>query len=106
MTTTSTSLQQCNKLCFPLGHSQECQDVADAGNFFIQQGSSFCVNCPVSGSSIQWTIDLVPLVGVIPPLDYTVFPNNSLLMRSSQEGDYQCEDNGNTHQFTVILAGK
>ena len=85
------------------GQGQECQNVTDAGNFFIQQGSSFCVNCPVTGASIQWTIDLVPLAGVIPSLNYEVFPNNSLLMRSSQEGDYQC---ANTHQFTVVLAGQ
>ena len=89
-----------------IGHSQECQNVADAGNFYIQQGSgSFCVNCPVLGASIQWTIGLV-LLADIPSLDYTVLPNNSLLMRSSQEGAYQCGDNGNTHQFRVTLAGE
>ena len=103
---TAPRTTQCNKLFPSIGHSQECQNVADAGNFFIQQGSSFCVNCPVSGPSIQWTINLVPLAGFTPPLGYTVFPNNSLLMRSNEVGNYQCEDNGNTHQFTVVLAGK
>ena len=84
-----------------------CQDVSGSGDFFIQQSSRFCVNCPLSGPSIQWTIDLIPVVNYPLPLDYAVYPNNSLLMLSSQEGSYQCEDSAfNTHQFTVILAGK
>ena len=42
-----------------------------------------------------------------PSLDYEILPNNSLLMRSSQEGNYQCQDSTfNTHEFTVILAGQ
>ena len=108
MTTTNTTAIQChNKLCFPLAHSQECQNVADSGNFFIQQGSAFCVNCPLSGS-VQWTIGNLLLADVSPPLDYTILSNNSLLMRSSQVGSYQCEDSAltDTHQFIVILAGK
>ena len=65
------------------------------------------MNCPLAGPSIQWTIDLVLLDDVIPSLNFIVLPNNSLLMRSSQEGNYQCDDSVfNTHQFTVILAGQ
>ena len=94
-------------VCFPLGQGQECQDVAPFGNFFIQQGSSFCVNCPLTGSSIQWLIDNVPVNTNSPPLDHSIFSNNSLIMRSSKTGSYWCVNSAlTTHQFTVVLASK
>jgi len=85
-----------------------CEDVADGGTFYIQSNSSFCVNCPISGS-VQWLIDLVLLVDINPALDYMVLSNNSLLMQSSVEGGYQCRSTTNTlnnHQFRVFLASK
>ena len=94
-------------LCLPLGHGQECQDVAASVIFYIQQGSSFCVNCPLTGSSIQWLIDSVSVDSLSPPLNHTVFTNNSLVMKSSKTGSYQCVNSMLTrHQFTVALAGK
>ena len=96
----------CNKLLFSLGHSQECQDVANNLNFYILPNSSFCVNCPFM--NVSWTINNFPLETFFSSAsDYTVFPNNSLLVRTSEEGAYQC---GNAfpdiHQFTVALASK
>ena len=84
-----------------------CQDVADSVIFYIQRNSSFCINCPLSGSSIQWRIDNVRVADITPPLNYSVSSDdNSLLMHSSQPGTYQCRnENSDTHQFMVTLSG-
>jgi len=85
-----------------------CEDAADGGIFYIRSNSSFCVNCPISGS-VEWLIDLVLLENINPALDCMVLSNNSLLMQSSVEGVYQCRSTTNTlnnHQFRVFLASK
>ena len=88
-----------------VGYGQKCQDVANNVNFYILPNSSFCVNCPFM--NVSWTIDLIPLETALSTSNYTVFPNNSLLVQTSVAGAYQC---GNVfpdiHQFTVDIASK
>ena len=55
--------------------------------------------------NVEWMIDLDSLDDQDPPIEYTIFPNNSLLMLRSVAGSYQCGYRiGNTHQFDVTLA--
>ena len=50
-------------------------------------------------------IDLDPLTDFVSTDDFTVFPNNSLLMRRSVAGPYQCGSTfPDVHQFDVELA--
>ena len=90
---------------FIVGHSQECQTVGDGQRLFILPNSSLCVNCPFM--NVEWSIDLNPLDDQDPPIEYTIFPNNSLLIRRSVEGSYQCGITiGSTNQFDVTFASK
>ena len=82
-----------------------CQNIAVDENFYVQQNSSYCVNCPVSGS-IRWRIGLDFVDEILPTSDYEVFPNNSLLMPVSIGALYQCGTFPNDHRFTVTVASE
>ena len=57
--------------------------------------------------NVAWTINLDPLDSFVSTDDYTIFSNNSLLMRRTVEGSYQCGTFPMpTHQFRVILFSK
>ena len=92
---------------FSIGLYQTCQDVEDSVTFYIQSDSSFCVNCPLLGPSVQWTINFAPLTSITPSINYTVLPSNALLMRgSSQSGIYRYSNGSDTHEIIVTLASK
>ena len=98
---------QCKSICnyFIVGHSQECQTVADGGRLFILPNSSICVNCPFM--NVEWSINLNSLDNNVSTIEHTIFPNNSLLIRRSVEGSYQCgREIPNIHQFDVVFASK
>ena len=90
--------------CFVIGHSQECQTVTDGGRLFVLPDSSYCVNCPLMNA--PWTINVLSLDNFVSASEYMIFSNNSLLMRTSVEGSYQCGTIENGHQFDVELASK
>ena len=85
------------------GYGQVCIDVAHEANLFILPNASYCVNCPYINET--WTIELLSVDTFVSTIEYTIFSNNSLLMRRSVAGTYQC---GNIHpmflQFEVIFA--
>ena len=92
------------KLCFLIGHSQECQDVVNGINFYIRPNTSYCLNCPYMSG--LWMINNDFVSNAVSASEYTVFSNNSLLMRRSVEGPYQCGEFPTIHQFQVVLASK
>ena len=92
-----------------VGYSQECQSPPTQSTIFVEPGSDFCLNCPLSGSSVSWTksFDDISSRSYV-----TIFPNHSVLVRSltqDRAGSYQCvvdNDFANTYSVTVELSSK
>ena len=100
-------VQQLQLFCCIVGHSQECQTVTEGERLFILPNSSFCANCPYMNVSFGWRIELTSLDNYVSTSEYTIFPNNSLLMLRSVEGSYQCGSvYPNVYQFDVVFASK
>ena len=57
--------------------------------------------------NVSWTIALLPLENFVSTSEYTIFPNNSLLMQRGVTGSYRCGDSiPNVHRFDVGLASE